>query len=194
VSELSPKRLSEYFPKRVSDFAEIRSHPSLAILINAVDHERGAGRQVAVRFLGDVGPGAKAAAPMLLAEVREGVYSNDGLDALRKIDPANQNAVALLLRRVRDSDAVVRLNAASWLARWEPPHEAGISALAELARSHPDEGTRIEAMYYLARVGTRGKSAVPALGIAARDPDPNISSAAACTLRTIRGGVSSNPE
>jgi len=25
VSGLSPKRLSEYFPKRVSDFAEIRS-------------------------------------------------------------------------------------------------------------------------------------------------------------------------
>lgn len=159
-------------------------HPALRCLIaRAADREDLLQASASVSFLGEIGPAAKPALPVLLAALAEPRLALPAAQAIHQVDPGNQEAVPLLLKYLRGGD----LNAANWLARWEPPHEAGIAALAKVIESDTNEGQWVWAMYELYQVGPRARAAIPALEVASRHPSRVVRDAARCTLRKVRG-------
>lgn len=158
-------------------------HPALDCLIaRAADRRDPLQASASISLLGEIGPAARPALPVLLAALAEPLLATPAAQAIHSVDPGNADAVPLLLRYLRGGD----LNAAAWLARWEPPHEAGIAALAK-AVGTGDDGHKVWAMEVLYQVGPRARAAIPALEAASRDPRTSVRDAARCTLRKIRG-------
>jgi len=159
-------------------------HPALdGLIARAADRSDPMQASASITCLGEIGPAAKPALPVLLAALAEPHLALPAAQAVQKVDPRNPDAVPLLLMYLRGGD----LNAAAWLARWEPPHEAGIAALAKVVESDPQDGQRLWAMYVLYEVGPRARAAIPALEAAAHDPHASVRDAARCTLRKLRG-------
>jgi HEAT repeat protein len=160
-------------------------HPSLSLVVTqAASRVDLVEASAAIASLGQMGPAARPALPVLLTALADPALALPAVEAVHRIDPTNTEAVPLLLKYLAADD----LNAASWLARWEPPHEAGIAALAKVVQSEAGAVHRVWAMDVLYGLGPRARSAVPALERAARDPDPFVREAARCTLRRVNAG------
>lgn len=114
----------------------------------------------AVKALGDLGPGAKAAAPALLAvlgdtdaDVRRGAIT-----ALRLVQPGTKPPEALVKAiavDLKDPDANLRLLAVRTLGRIGPA-AAGAAADLEVLRTDPDADVRRAATDALLRVSVPG--------------------------------------
>lgn len=165
-------------------------HPSLSLVVTqAASRLDLLQASAAIASLGQMGPAARPALPVLLTALADPALALPAVQAVHQIDPANAAAVPLLLKYLAADD----LNAASWLARWEPPHEAGIAALAKVVQSEVDAMRRVWAMDVLYGLGPRARSAVPALERAARDPDPYVRETARCTLRRVNATEARTP-
>ncbi len=95
-------------------------------------------------------------------------------------------AVEALVKKLKDKDQNVRLQAAKELAHWFGPEvKAALPALTA-ALKHEDPATRRAAAVALANYYLDAGSAVPALCEALKDPDPEVSVKAAEALCALR--------
>ena len=165
-------------------------HPSLSLVVTqAASRVDLLQASAAIAWLGQMGPAARPALPVLLEALADPLLALPAVQAVHQIDPANTEAVPLLLKYLAADD----INAASWLARWEPSHKAGIAALAKVVQSNADAMRRVWAMDILYGLGPRARSAVPALERAAQDPDPFVRESARCTLRRVNATEAGTP-
>lgn len=158
-------------------------HPALkALIAQAADRTDPFQASAAIGALGEIGSSAKAAVPVLLKALAEPALALPAAQALYRIDPANKETVPLLLKYLAADD----LTAAMWLAKWDPPQEAGIASLAKVVESHESEVIRVWAMSLLYDLGPRARSAIPSLEAATGHSNPVVRDAARSTLRKVR--------
>lgn len=186
IEELWPLDGKTVLPTVAVAFCRIDpQHPALkALIAQAADRGDVSRTQVALSALGEIGPPAQAAVPVLLKALAEPALAFQAAQALYRIAPDNQDAVPLFEKYLAADD----LNAAMYLAQWHPPQEAGIAALAKVVESHKSDVIRVWSMSILYDLGPRARSAIPALEAATRHSSPVVRDAARCTLSKVQPG------
>ncbi len=143
-------------------------------------------RRVAISAIASVGDGDTETISALVAVLESG---DDGrLDAARTLggNPKCKvaEAVPALTRRLKDSSAKVREQAAESLGAMAPVTAPAVRALIEALRDSQAE-VRAEAAEALGQLAAFTRSAVPELIFALNDPDPKVRSEVAGTLERI---------
>jgi HEAT repeat protein len=106
------------------------------------------------------------------------------IEAAHTLRKIGPPAVPALTALMRDPDRRMRYRALMILGRMELEAKAAIPAMTE-ALHDPEWNVRCMAIEALEGMGAEGKIAIPALALLLRDPDANIRTAAARVLRKL---------
>jgi HEAT repeat protein len=160
--------------------------PALTVIVE--NKAAGPGRLAACRALGEIGPGAKAAAPALAQALRDSAWNDRdaAAEALGRIRPDVDASAPALVAALRDTDQRVRGVAARALGRLRSGDAKIVAALAAALKDE-DANVRASAAMGLQEIGPPAKAAIPDLEKAAATPDFISAQAAAEALKTIRG-------
>jgi HEAT repeat protein len=161
--------------------------PALAAALGDPD---GGVLKAAARALGWIGAPAAAAAPALLAPLRERLSTYGAAEelvrALAGIAPEHlPAAVTILIPALDDASSEVRRNAAEGLAKAGPAAAGAVGRLVELLGS-PDRDLRWRAAEALCRIGPAARAAEPALVAALREGEWTVHWRAAAALGEMR--------
>jgi HEAT repeat protein len=128
--------------------------------------------------------------PMPLAQVWQRLFGSGPEEANERpaVLSGDPEALPVLVDLLRDSDWVVRQEAALGLGNLGPAAAPAVPALAA-ALKDGDAGVRLSAAHALAWIGPAAGDAVPALTEALDDPVPGVQSAAAVALGKIGPGA-----
>ena len=140
--------------------------------------------------LGNVGPNAIAAIPVLVEAAREESVWNIAADALVKTGETNL-ALSLVAERLKHAKKQIRMNAAMFVVCYDPTHSLAISNLVEFAQ---DASWGRVAIQQLAKLRPVPESAVPVLRRMAASQDHPFRREAENALRTIQAGVADTGE
>ncbi|MDQ7827275.1 MAG: HEAT repeat domain-containing protein [Candidatus Eremiobacteraeota bacterium] len=162
------------------------SIPTLMALFNARTSP-----QKVMKALGQIGPDAKAALPMVRKEASTNgnfarVAAIEALAAIGRMD-----AISDLVKYAQDADEDVRQQAVSQIGNLydggkEPVPDQVIDILiASLKDTRDRQSVRIDAAYALAKIGPRGKRAVPGLTALTKDSYLYCRKAAAYALGCV---------
>jgi HEAT repeat protein len=148
-------------------------------LVRAVDDPDSVVRLLAVVALGEIGPAASAAVPVLMEKLDDERYlaGNTLNGYVFRPDPApvstalariGEASVSSLLKVLRDGNAQARCRAATGFAQMKPPP---IIAIPELVNALRDKESfvRSESAKALGRIGPGARDAIPALETALDD-------------------------
>ena len=140
----------------------------------------------AAKALGNIGPGAKAAAPALIdvagADPDISVRK-EAATALRKMCVA---ALPVLITAVSDQNAHARFIVTRAIGNMGPSAEAAVPALI-IALKDKDANVRFAAAEALGNIGPGAKEAIPSLTKALQDNDEDVRDEAEEALEKIRG-------
>ena len=160
-------------------------------LIEALKVEEAEFRDQVAFTLAMIGPDASPAVPALIQSL-----SDENPDvcytacyALGKIGPAAKAALAALMANLNSDDSFLRL-ASVWAMLRIQPQDKGVAQraiplLIEGLEMQDRELVRVECAAALGDIGSRARSAVPALSKALQDPSEAVRSAAAEALQKI---------
>lgn len=143
-----------------------------------------------ISALGDIGPGAAEALPLVLQSLSDSVpmirYS--ACYALGKFGAKARDALPVLKNNLQGRDKFLAVISA-WAIVNIAPAEAGDDAVSLLtqALALPDARTRIEAVSALAQLGPKAKSALPAINKLSADQDEGVRKAADAAAKKISG-------
>jgi HEAT repeat protein len=91
-----------------------------------------------------------------------------------------------LILALKDKEQDVRLNAVATIGKVGPEAREAIKPLADVLATDKSPDVRIQAANVLAKYGAEAKIALPALELAAKDKNENVSTAASDALEQIK--------
>jgi HEAT repeat protein len=166
----------------LDEAAKAKLVPALTTALKSKD---AAVRYYAAKAIGEIGPGAKSAIPVLIKMLNDtGLDSNVGLAATDAFGRIGPEAIPYLMKALKDKDNETRSNAASALGDFGPAAKAAVPLLIEAANGKY-MGLRQSSVRALGRIGPDAKAAVPALAAALKDKNALLQSHAAEALENI---------
>lgn len=173
--------------ERAFDVLGAQAAPAVPELIKMLERDqRFPVRESACRVLGDLGPVAKAAAPVLidLLNDQEPVIRRRAARALGQLGAVTTNVIPALISALTNSDWYTDEYALLALGNIGPGATNAIPVLVEeLRHRHPD--VRAFAANALGNMGPAAQSSIPALVIAVQDQHSGVRQAARSALRKI---------
>src|SRR5205823_4227922 len=143
-------------------------------------------RLAAAAALGDIGPAARDAIPALAEAMKKDTELQVREEAALALGGSGQAAaVPPLIDVLNGDDEDVRRLAALALGEIGPAARPAIPSLIKALRADKDYRVRFHAAEALGRMGPEAKVAIPALREALKDDRPEVSNAAAETLKKI---------
>ncbi len=153
--------------------------------IRLLNSKNTAERVAAIARLGEIGPGAKKALPLLVSASRDAdpLVRESAVETLGKIGAADAKTIPALIDRLSDEDPFIAGKAASALAGMGRP------AVPFLLRSLADrnENARWGAAIALGKIAPAGAEAIPFLTAALEDKNPDVRWCAAVALGKFAG-------
>jgi HEAT repeat protein len=164
---------------------------AVTALVEVLENGTEADRLTALEALREIGPGARAALPVLRGLVKDkrpasdftGLALSRAIIALGRLGDAGQPALAELAELAKSGSATDRYLARVAIARIQPD-AAAISSIAEMLREE-DASLREDAARLLGEFGPAARSTAPALREALKDKESRVRLAAAAALVKI---------
>lgn len=166
----------------LGDTAKAKLVPALTRSLKSKDPSV---RYYAARAIGEIGPAARSAIPVLIKMMNDtGLDSNVGMAATDAFGRIGPEAIPYLMKALKDRDVETRSNAASALGDFGPAAKDAVPLLIEAAKDK-NLGLRQSSTRALGRIGPDAKAAVPVLAASLKDKDPLLQSHAAEALERI---------
>ncbi len=143
------------------------------ILIDGLEnHREESDAMYAPEALARLGPSAKAAIPLLLSFVSQGIADADIIKALIQIDPEGEQCLPMLIRALEDEEPETVEAAAQSLRLLGPRAKAAIPALTTVLAHHYgllNDNPQVGAAKALGRIDPEARSVLPALIASLKD-------------------------